>query len=136
MLSYHADMDLSTNPLELGMDRLIDLDCDVDFIGKAALLRVREQGPSRLSVGLEIDGAALEGSNTVRWPVFQGSHQIGYVSSAIYSPRLKKNIALAMVGRGFSELGQTATIETEVGTRSATVVPKPFFDPKKLISMG
>ena len=135
MLSYQADMDLSTNPLELGMDRLIDLDSHVDFIGKAALLRARDQGPTRLSVGLEIDGAPLQGSNTVRWPVSQGSNQIGYVSSAIHSPRLNKNIALALVARDFTALGQTATIETEFGTRSATVVPKPFFDPKKSITM-
>lgn len=136
MLSYHADMDLSTNPLELGMDRLIDLDSDLDYIGKAALLRIRDQGPARLSVGLEIDGAPLEGSNTVRWPVFNGGNRIGHVSSAIHSPRLKKNIALALVAREFAELGQTATIESEVGTRSATVVPKPFFDPKKSIATG
>lgn len=135
MLSYHADMDLSTNPLELGMDRLIDLDSPVDFIGKAALLRARDQGPARLSVGLEIDGAPLEGSNTVRWPVSRGSNQIGYVTSAIHSPRLNKNIALALVARDFTALGQTATIETEFGTRPATVVPKPFFDPRKSITI-
>ncbi len=135
MLSYHADMDLSTNPLELGMDRLIDLDSQVNFIGKAALLRARDQGPARLSVGLEIDGAPLEGSNTVRWPVSNGGNQIGYVSSAIHSPRLKKNIALALVARDFTALGQKVTIETEVGTPLAMVVPKPFFDPQKSIAM-
>jgi aminomethyltransferase len=135
MLSYHADMDLSTNPLELGMDRLIDLDSPVDFIGKSALLRARDQGPTRLSVGLELDGAPLEASNTVRWPVSQDGSQIGYVSSAIHSPRLNKNIALALVARDFTGLGQKATIETEFGTRLATVVPKPFFDPKKSIAM-
>ena len=136
MLSYHADMDLSTNPLELGMDRLIDLDTDVDFIGKSALLRIRDQGPLRLSVGLEIDGPPLEGTNTIRWAISKGSNQIGYVTSAVHSPRLNKNIALALVARDFSPLGQTVTVETEVGTRSATVVPKPFFDPKKSITIG
>lgn len=136
MLSYHADMDLSTNPFELGMDRLIDLDTDVDFIGKGALLRIRDQGPARLSVGLEIAGAPLEGPNTVRWPVSEGSNQVGYVTSAIHSPRLNKSIALALVTRDFSALGQKVTVETEVGTRSAMVVPKPFFDPKKTIAMG
>ncbi|MEM8647072.1 MAG: glycine cleavage system protein T, partial [Pseudomonadota bacterium] len=55
MLSYHADMDLSVSPLELGMDRLLDLDGDFSFIGKDALLAERERGPRRLSVGLEID---------------------------------------------------------------------------------
>ena len=32
MLSYHADMDLNTNPFELGMDRLVDLDVPHDFV--------------------------------------------------------------------------------------------------------
>ena len=136
MLSYHADMDLSTNPLELGMDRLIDLDTDMDFIGKSALLRVRDQGPIRHSVGLEIYGPPLEGTNTIRWTVSNDSDQIGYVTSAVHSPRLNKNIALALVARDFAALGQTATVETEVGPRSATVVPKPFFDPNKTITMG
>ncbi len=136
MLSYHADMDLSTNPLELGMERLVDLDGDVDFIGKAALLQVRDLGPDRLSVGFEIDGAPLEGSNTSRWPVLKGSSQIGYVSSAVHSPRLNKNIGLGLVARDHCALGQTATIETDGGTRSATVVPKPFFDPKKALATG
>ena len=136
MLSYHADMDLSVNPLELGMDRLLDLEGDFDFIGKDALLRARERGPQRLSVGLEIDGAPWQGSNTRRWPLMQGGREVGYVSSAIHSPRLGKNIALALVARDCSALGQTATVETEFGARTATVVPKPFFDPKKSLASG
>lgn len=43
MLSYHADMDSHTNPFELGLDRLVDLEMDADFIGKAAL----KKSPSR-----------------------------------------------------------------------------------------
>lgn len=136
MLSYHADMDLSTNPLELGMERLVDLDGDVNFIGKDALLAARDRGPARLSVGLEIDGTPIVGSNTSRWPIVQGDREIGFVSSAIHSPRLKKNIALALVETELASLGQTARIETEFGTRSAIVVPKPFFDPKKSIAMA
>ena len=47
MLSYHADADIHTNPFELGLDRLVNLDMDADFIGKAALKKIREQGISR-----------------------------------------------------------------------------------------
>lgn len=64
MLSYHADMDINTNPYELGLDRLIDIDADFDFIGKAALQKIRHQGVSRKHVGLVISGPAIEGSNT------------------------------------------------------------------------
>lgn len=134
MLSYHADMDLSVNPLELGMDRLLDLDAEFSFIGKDALLRERDQGPQRLSVGIEIDGAPWQGSNTIRWPVVQGGTEVGYVSSAIHSPRLNKNIALALVAWECSAPGQAVRVETEFGARAATVVPKPFFDPKKALA--
>ena len=46
MLSYHADMDIQTNPLELGLDRLVSLDTPHDFIGKAALQQIKLQGIS------------------------------------------------------------------------------------------
>jgi glycine cleavage system aminomethyltransferase T len=45
MLSYHADADIHTNPFELGLDRLVNLDMEADFIGKAALRRIKEDGP-------------------------------------------------------------------------------------------
>ena len=50
MLSYHADMDSHTNPFELGLDRLVDLEMEADFIGKAALTKIAEQGVSRKQV--------------------------------------------------------------------------------------
>lgn len=134
MLSYQADMDLSTNPYELGMERLIDVEMDRDFVGKSALRRIRDEGTSRLMVGLEIDGAPLEGSNTAQWPITEGEQHIGYVTSAIYAPRLNKNIALAMLGKPFAALGYEATVTTENGARSALVVPKPFFDPGKTLA--
>jgi aminomethyltransferase len=57
MLSYHADMDLGTNPFELGMDRLVDLEMEADFIGKDALRAIKAAGVTRRQVGLSIDGA-------------------------------------------------------------------------------
>ena len=69
MLSYHADMDAQTNPFELGLDRLVDLEMPADFIGKAALKQVQQQGIVRQQIGLEIDGEPLPGPNTQFWPV-------------------------------------------------------------------
>ena len=51
MLSYHADADINTNPYELGLDRLVNLDMEADFIGKAALRRIKEEGVSRQAGG-------------------------------------------------------------------------------------
>ena len=61
---------------------------------------------------------------------------IGAVTSAVHSPRLKKNIGYAWLPVEKSELGQTVTVLTEWGTRTATVVEKPFVDPKKLIPVS
>ena len=136
MLSYHADMDAHTNPFELGLDRLVDLEMPANFIGKAALKQVQQQGISRQQVGLEINGEPLPGPNTQFWPVEVNGEVIGKVTSAVYSPRLKKNIALAMVAIGHSAVGTACTVRLTGETRSGTVVPKPFYDPKKQITAG
>ena len=136
MLSYHADMDAHTNPFELGLDRLVDLEMPANFIGKAALKQVQQQGISRQQVGLELDGEPLPGPNTQFWPVEVNGEVIGKVTSAVYSPRLKKNIALAMVASAHSAVGTACTVQLTGETRSGTIVPKPFYDPKKQITAG
>jgi len=135
MLSYHADMDSHTNPFELGLDRLVDLDMEADFIGKAALTKIAEQGVSRKQVGIEIGGEPLTGANNEFWPIIVGSEQVGKVTSAIYSPRLQANIALAIVSIDYSMEGTEAEIVTPFGQRSVRVVPKPFYDPKKSLAV-
>ncbi|MGB1255140.1 MAG: glycine cleavage T C-terminal barrel domain-containing protein, partial [Thiolinea sp.] len=116
MLSYHADMDMHTNPYELGLDRLVDVDMDAEFIGKAALRKIRDVGVSRRQVGLEIAGVPLSGPNTTFWPVLNAAEPVGKVTSAIYSPRLEKNIALAMVGTEFADVGTELTVQSPDGT--------------------
>jgi aminomethyltransferase len=134
MLSYHADMDINTNPYELGLDRLIDLDADFDFIGKSALQKIRKQGVSRKHVGLIIDGPPLVGSNTEYWLLEKAGVKVGKVTSAIFSPRLQKNIALAMVEVQFAELCTEFVVKLADGDATATVVKTPFFDPKKKLA--
>ena len=134
MLSYHADADAQTNPYELGMDRLINPDMDADFIGKAALRRIRDEGVSRKQVGLIIESEPLKGPNTTFWPISKDGSTIGKVTSAVYSPRLEQNIALAMVATEFAELGTQVEITMPSGMQMATVVERPFYDPKKQIT--
>ena len=134
MLSYHADADIHTNPFELGFDRLVNLDTDINFIGKEALKKIKQEGIKRKQVGLIIDCNPLSGPNTTFWPIEKDGKTIGKVTSAVYSPRLKKNIALAMVEVNHSELGNQLNIETHEGKYSSTIVEKPFYDPKKKIA--
>ncbi len=136
MLSYHADADIHTNPFELGLDRLVNLDMDTDFIGKPALQKIRAQGVSRKQVGLQLAGKPLQGPNTTFWPIYKDDKAIGKVTSAVYSPRLEQNIALAMVAIEQAEIGNTVDVNTSSGLVSATIVETPFFDPRKQIASG
>ena len=133
MLSYHADMDINTNPFEVGMGRFVDLNMDIEFIGKAALQKIYASGIKRKQVGLVIDGPPLTGPNTTFWKISKNGKAIGKVTSAIYSPRLKKNIALAMVTIDNSENDTELMIQMNTNLVKATVVDKPFYDPKKKI---
>jgi len=138
MLAYGCDITLDTNPMEVGYDYrwMVDLDQEADFIGKDALRRVRDEGISRLMVGLEIDGAPLgsynDGSMIDTFPVHTAAGtNVGSVTSACWSPRLERNIGLAMVPIGDSVTGTNVTVEAPTGPRSAVVVDKPFIDPLK-----
>ena len=134
MLSYHADADINTNPFELGLDRLVSLDKDINFIGKKALQKIKKEGIQRKQIGLELDCKPLNGPNTSFWPILCEGKKIGKVTSAIYSPRLKKNIALAMIEINQSKIGNKFKIMTDNGEVTCTVVEKPFYDPKKKIA--
>jgi aminomethyltransferase len=134
MLSYHADADINTNPFELGLDRLVNLDTDINFVGKEALKSIKQNGIKRKQVGIEIDCEPLTGPNTTFWELQKDNKKIGKVTSAVYSPRLKKNIALAMVGIQQTEIGNKFEVISNEGKFNCTVVEKPFYDPKKKIA--
>ena len=134
MLSYHSDMDINTNPLELGMEKFIDLDGSFNFVGKNALIEIRKSGIHRKQVGLIIDIEPLKGPNTSKWEIISNNKIIGVVTSAVYSPRLKSNIALAMVKKEFSDIGTLLKVNIDNNLVNANIVQKPFFDPNKSIA--
>ena len=134
MLSYHADADINTNPFELGLDRLVNLDSKIDFIGKRALKNIKQKGIKRIQVGLELLCGPLKGPNTNFWSLHKENENIGKVTSAIYSPRLKKNIALAMVEVDHSKIGNEFKVFTNDYEIDCMVVKKPFYDSNKKIA--
>ena len=134
MLSYHADADISTNPFELGLDRLVNVDSSQEFIGKKALVKIRTEGVDKTQVGLVIECDPLGGPNTKFWPVKKGKQKVGKVTSAVYSPRLKKNIALAMLSVKSIDKSIEFQVETSHGSFPAHIVDLPFYDPNKSIT--
>ena len=135
ILSYGQDMDIETNPFEVGLDWQIDFTKD-DFIGKQALLAIREAGVLQKLVGLMMGGDPITWYNEDFWPVrdLEGE-DAGYITSAFYSPTLESNIALATVPVALAEVGTRlkAVLPGEPAPVDAEVAPTPFKDPNKEI---
>jgi glycine cleavage system aminomethyltransferase T len=134
MLSYHADADINTNPYELNLGRLVNLDTDINFIGKDALKKINKDGLKRKQVGVILNCEPLTGPNTTFWEITKDNQLIGKITSAVYSPRLKQNIALAMVSINNSEIGTVLEVKMNDKIIKATVVEIPFYDPKKKLA--
>ena len=135
IFNWGADFDWRNNPYEMGLERLVDLDMPGEFVARDALRRIRADGVRQHIVGVEIEGHPLA-FNSTKWPLVTTAGAPGRVTSALWSPRLQKNIGYAWVPVQEAGAGQRLTVETEQGTRAATVVPMPFVDPGKQIPRG
>jgi len=117
------------NPFELGLEQIVHLDGDFDFMGKAALQKARDDGLRRKLVGIEIEGAPIAG-NQHKWSVLADGvvGTVGHVTSVSHSPRLGKNIALAMIDLPHHTVGNELTIEMEgdCETRRGQVAKLPW----------
>jgi glycine cleavage system aminomethyltransferase T len=128
ILNYGIDMTLDNNPYELGLERLVNLDKPAEFIGRDALRRIAKDGVKKKLVGLEIGGTKMD-LNFTRYPIRGG----GFVTSCVYSPRLKKNIGYALLSAEKAKEGARLEVDAPDAVRPAVVVPMPFIDPKKEI---
>ena len=124
-------MRLENNPYEVNLGWLVNLDKKADFVGKEALAKIKKEGVKRKLVGIEIHGPQIHAWATEFWDVIARSKKVRHLTALTYSPRLKKNIAYAWVPIRLAKLGTRLKIATSAGERDATVVKKPFVDPKK-----
>ena len=131
ILNWGSDITLDNNPYEVGLGWLVDEDKKADYIGKEALARIRKAGVQRKLVGLEIAGDKIQVWLDRYWDVLADGKKVGHLTALTYSPRLKKNIGYALVPVAHAKLGSRLTVKTPKGDRAATVVRKPFVDPKK-----
>ena len=76
----------------------------------------------------------MAGPNTHHWAINKDNRSIGKVTSAVYSPRLKLNIGLAIVDIDCSDIGSTFSVNIDNSWVDAEIVEKPFYDPNKSIA--
>jgi len=130
LLSYASDITLADNPFTHGLDRFVDLEQSADFIGKAALQKIKEDGVRRRFVGVEISGQPLAGSNTEFLDISVSGEKVGHITRYVFSPRLGKNIGFANVPVEYDSPGTELTVTTPDGQREAMVCESPWFPPQ------
>jgi aminomethyltransferase len=142
ILAFGADMWYENNPFEVGYHYtwMVDLEQEADFMGKEALRKIKAEGVKQKLVGVDIEGEPLgtyiDNEMLDFFPASAGGSVVGRVTSACYSPRMEKNIGLAMLPIEHTELGTTLEVETPKGKIGATVVQTPHWDPTKEIPKG
>ena len=114
------------NPLELGLDRYVDLDSDDDFIGKSSLRKIRKQGISRKRRGFYISGNPVD-PNQHPLPIKHDEDVVGVLSEMAWSDRLQKNIAIGMVSTAVAE-SVNLSVSLGTGDRELVATSLPFID--------
>ena len=135
LLNYWEDMTEHTNPYEVGLGKFVDLDQEVDFIGKEALKRIKAAGIKRKLVGLEIHSEPLS-QQAQPWSIECNDQPVGAITSAVYSPDLDKNIAFALVAVECTDVGTQLVVDMGQKKVGATIAPLPFIDNREKVWSG
>lgn len=131
ILSYLADLDRTNNPYEVGLDWMIDLDEEDDFIGKEALREINIKGPLKKLMGAEIEGDPINDSNEDHLPVLIDGKVVGSMNAMVYSPRLDKNLSYVFLDIEHAKVGQEIIISSPDKDLKAKLVDLPWLDRAK-----
>ena len=132
LLSYQSDIRRRHSPYAVNLHRLVDLDQDINFIGKEALKIIKKEGTSIKLVGIEIKGKPIKAAPEHFWPIISDQEIVGDVSRCIYSSRLNKNIGFASVNVEHSEPGTIITIKSPLGNLEAEVCEFPWIPAERI----
>ena len=132
IFNYGSDIRLGDTPFHvMGLERLVE-EQPQDYIGKAALEELRAKGVDRKLVGIELDGDELRAEMSEYWTVSFEGKEVGYMTDAVWSPGLKKNIGYVWVPIALAEPGTKLDVETEDGAHiTGSTASIPFVDPRK-----
>lgn len=126
---YGHELDADTNPLEAGLGWVVKLDKPADFLGKAALQKIKAEGTTKALVGLTTQDRGIPRQG---YDVFtaDGSEKLGKITSGTQSPSLGAPIAIAFVKKGYEKPGTKLSVQIRDRFFPAEVVPTPFYKRK------
>ena len=125
LLSYGNDMDINDNPLECGFDKFVNLESDINFLGKDELKKIKSEGIKKKLMGIKINAneVSLTGSLKI---TDENSNNIGELRSACYSPHFNQVIGIAMINKPYCEKDHSIKIDIKDQTFEGKVCDLPF----------
>ena len=115
LLSAGNDFDNQDNPYECNFDNYIDIESDINFLGKNALIKIRKKGINRKLMGVLIDLDKIEMTEEI--PLYNGNNLVGNLRSATYSPNLKKVVGIVMTKKEYWD--KKTPIELKIGDQKS-----------------
>ena len=125
LLSYGNDFDNNDNPFQCGFDKYIDLETNINFLGKDKLKKIKEKGIDRKLMGVQIDLTKILLTSSLNIKNNDGNI-IGELRSACYSPHFKKVIGIAMIKEPYCKASSSGTIEIDGNSLALKVCDLPF----------
>jgi aminomethyltransferase len=129
MALYEHELREEWNALESGLGWAVKLDKAAEFVGQAALRKVKATGLAWRAVAIEVTGRGIPRAD---YPVVLDGEPIGVVTSGALSPTTGKSIALARVKAAHAKTGTALAVEVRGKAVEAQVVPKPFYQSPKI----
>ncbi len=121
---YGNDIDETTNPLEAGLGWVVKLDKG-DFVGRAALAKVKAEPMTRKLVGFEVTGRGIARHG---YPLKdEGGSEVGVCTSGSPAPTVGKNIGLGYLPGAMTAVGTKFFVDCRGKHIDAVVVPTPFY---------
>jgi aminomethyltransferase len=120
---YGNDIDEGTNPLEAGLGWVVKFKAG-DFVGRERLLGIKEAGPARKLVGIEMIDRGIPRHGT---PILAAGEPAGTVTSGTMSPTLGKAIGIGYVRNSHAGEGSEVEVELRGKARAAKIVKTPFY---------
>ena len=119
---YGHELSEDIDPFQAGLGFAVDM--DKEFVGRDALVKLKEDKSRPRRVGLELYGRRVPRED---YPVLNGSQQVGYVTSGTFSPTLERPIAMAYVEPSVATVGTELVVDIRGRYEPARVVKLPFY---------
>ena len=125
LFSYGNDMDYNDNPFECGFDKYVNLESDVEFLGKQELIKIKKEGIKKKLMGVFIDTNEI---SIIKPTEIKDKENniIGELRSGVFSPHFGKSIGIAMIYKKYWASKKNFIIEINNNFLNTTLTELPF----------